>query len=385
MIPQTLLSSLSLLLSFFLGGDPALTPTPTWCLQTSNALEQLTSCLDNFKIQLDEFNAITYQIAQPTPYQREAWSETVTSLLHLDGNCSAIPVPDSLKGIYTVTTFTESSGAEYCIFVETSIVCKAYLKGWGYMVVPGTRSAISRDIHLSAPHPGYDLGTVQQATSVFKSTGARTLLVPGRERTAYHAPSDCILPTTSKTVYYMTDPAHSTAEPFFDANIAIYNWQHASGGCPSASCAFIQLHGKGASTYGHSPSREWYQDETDRPVKRLKTELSTAFPPWNISLPSDTACILTATKNVIGRHINGVPLPGVCNTPAQASDATGEFVHIEQAIVSRDPKYFDTWSRVLKDTFATSCADGMTMDPQTKLCVVTRVGGGPKYLVLSPA
>jgi hypothetical protein len=38
------------------------------------------------------------------------------------------------------------------------------------------------------------------------------------------------------------------AEPFFDAHKVIRMWQIENGGCPSLSCAYLQMHGKGPTT-----------------------------------------------------------------------------------------------------------------------------------------
>jgi len=38
-------------------------------------------------------------------------------------------------------------------------------------------------------------------------------------------------------------------EPFFDAFVTVAEWQKRQPeGCPSASCAFVQMHGKGPNT-----------------------------------------------------------------------------------------------------------------------------------------
>ncbi|ESK84568.1 hypothetical protein Moror_6091 [Moniliophthora roreri MCA 2997] len=42
------------------------------------------------------------------------------------------------------------------------------------------------------------------------------------------------------------------------------------------------------------------------PIRHLQQNLRTNFPEWNISLPTDSECDLTATTNVVGRYINGV-------------------------------------------------------------------------------
>jgi len=128
--------------------------------------------------------------------------------------------------------------------------------------VPAFRGAVSRSVHISAPHPGYDLGTVEQAAYVFENTGSKSLLVPGWMRTAFLQPSNGIVPASAKQDYYMIDPAHNNvcssilftnrpsliAGAFFDTSISIYDWQHKKDNCLSPTCGFVQFHGKGPST-----------------------------------------------------------------------------------------------------------------------------------------
>jgi hypothetical protein len=250
------------------------------------------------------------------------------------------------------------------------------------MIVPARRSSVSRNVHVSAPHPGYDLGTVEQAAAVYEATGANSLLVPGRTRTAFLENSACIAPTSPSQEYYKTDPGYNNEEPFFDANMAIRDWQYQThGGCPSSSCAFLQMHGKGLQTCSSvdvflssglgtsSASKRWYTDDTDRPIKRLQRHLQEQFPGRNVSLPADSTCILTATKNVIGRALNGVSTNAVCRSAATASTASGEFLHAEQASGLRTPENYNAWARAVRDTFEPSCAEGMVVDKNTNLCI----------------
>lgn len=250
------------------------------------------------------------------------------------------------------------------------------------MIVPERRAAVSRTIHISAPHPGFDVGTPSQAAYLFRATGAKSFLMAGRTRTAFLHPSPCIS-ATSQSGYYETDPAHNNREPFFDASLAIHSWQQRRG-CPSSTCAYIQMHGKGSSTcpldqvfisagLGHSPtSKAWYLDSNDRPVKRLKGHLQLTFPAWSVSLPPDSSCVLTATRNVVGRYINGVPEHSVCHTGADPTAVLGEFVHIEQDYLSRGAESYEMWSGALRRTFETTCAEGMSVDPDTGLCAFSR-------------
>ncbi|KAJ7900042.1 hypothetical protein B0H14DRAFT_2331450, partial [Mycena olivaceomarginata] len=323
-------------------------------------------CFDTYTVSEGYYSEQTYTAAQPTADQLSGWEDLIASLLSVDGNCTSVVVPEAIADIYDVSLFKDLAGPQYCVVSESTSIDGLYAKGWGLVVVPAAREAIMRDIHLAAPHPAYDLFTPEQAGALFKSTGARTLLIAGRSRTANPTPSDCVVPTSNTTVYYKTDGTHDVAEPFFSASKTIRNWQYANGGCPSQSCAFIQIHGKGANTcptdtmflsagIGRSSnSVAWYTDTVDRPVKRLKSELMKVFPTWNVSLPSDSACSLTATDNVFGRLVNGIPESLVCTKSSTADLATGGFIHAEQAKISRETSAYSGWTAALLAAFAPS-------------------------------
>ena len=117
-----------------------------------------------------------------------------------------------------------------------------------------------------------------------------------------------------------------------------------------------------------SASFAWYNDSTDLPVKRLRRNLSLFLESNRVSLPSDSPCILSATKNVIGRYLNGVDLGSVCKKDATSKTATGQFIHAEQSSAIRNPENYNAWSQAVLDTFDVVCAYGMVLDPTTKLC-----------------
>ncbi|KAG6916881.1 hypothetical protein DXG01_004790 [Tephrocybe rancida] len=332
------------------------------CIQSSS-FEEMVNCFDTYTVFKDIYTEQTYKEAQPTSSERAAWLSTITSLLDVDGNCLTTVVPPILKDIYRISQFNEASGASYCILSEITAYGIEYGKGWGIFITPATRAAVSRQIHLSAPHPSFDSGTPQQAGALFKSTGAKSLLIAGRSRLSFRIPSPCV-PSTPKTTYYITDPAHDKGEPFYDASRSIYKWQSDNGGCPTESCAFVQFHAKGPSTCrtdqifvsaglggNDAPSKAWYLDDVSRPAKRLTTQLRSAFPAWNVSTPTDSPCLLTATKNIVGRFLNGVDDGHVCTTNANASRVTGLFVHIEQSKISLAPEAHGAWTTALVDTF----------------------------------
>jgi len=106
-----------------------------------------------------------------------------------------------------------------------------------------------------------------------------------------------------------------------------------------------------ASPGNSNTSILWYTDSVDRPVKRMKSKVGLAFPSWTVRLPSDSLCDLTATQNVGGRYANHISIASVCTVGATASTATGEFVHIEQAIEARSSANYALWSEAVLNSF----------------------------------
>ncbi|PFH48784.1 hypothetical protein AMATHDRAFT_64610 [Amanita thiersii Skay4041] len=356
---------------------PSNTPTANQCFSTAKTLGDIVACHRGYVVRT--YTQETYDAAQPTDEQRNAWSIAVSSILNTDGNCTAVgdALPDPLKDIYNVFELTESSGS-FCVLAEqVAEGDKTYQKGWGLMVVPSTRGAVSRHVHIAAPFPRFALQTEEQSTVIFKGVGAKSLFIPGRQFRSYPQQSLCIL-STATTTYYKTDPVHDKDELFFDTYQQIINWQNANGGCPSASCAYVSLSGKGASSCkldqvfisaGLSESTGWYTEHEDYPAKRIQSNLVDEFPFWKISLPSDSNCDLVATKNIVGRMINGVNASDVCSEAASPESTLGQFVHIEQSMISRYKEFYSRWANAILKSFDPTCESGMVEDGATGLCV----------------
>ncbi|ESK84565.1 hypothetical protein Moror_6088 [Moniliophthora roreri MCA 2997] len=346
------------LTSFFFHSSANATPIPCFANSSITTLESLISCFDTFTVTEGFYSEETYAKAQPAPAESAAWIQAVRSMLNsASGDCTLITVPDILASSYTITPFLN----QYCVLHELDSSEGVYIKGWGLMVVPLASTTLTLpNVHISTPHPIFDLHTPQQAAALFAGAGVRSLLVSGRIRTALLNQTDCIHPSGNGTVYYKTDPAHDDKEPFVVASKEIYRYQHAKG-----EGVFIQMHGKGASScpqdtmflssgLGRSTSSlTWYTTSPGPtlPIRHLQQNLRTTFPEWNISLPTDSECDLTATTNVVGRYINGVEESRVCVEGATADSATGEFIHIEQAIVARGQEAYERWVNVLVETF----------------------------------
>ncbi|PFH48785.1 hypothetical protein AMATHDRAFT_149106 [Amanita thiersii Skay4041] len=354
------------------------------CFAQAVTLQDIISCHLKYVIRMASYTKESYSAAQPTKEQRHAWSTAVSSLLQVDSNntCASVSaaLPGALKDIYAIFELTEPSGRTFCVFAENVAEHNTkYDKGWGILVVPSTRSAVSRHVHVSAPHPIHDFDTEKQAAEVFRGIGAKSLFIPGRDRRAFLEVTPCV-PSMIRSKHFKTDPAYDKNETFFDTYRQIIHWQNQNGGCPSPSCAYVQFHGRNASTCRENqvfistglgedpPSLEWYTNNETYPVKRIKSQLAAAFPSWNVALPSDSACNLVATTNIGGRLINGVNESDICTEEASAEHTLGQFVHVEQSSMSRSPDYYEAWVQVFLASFETSCAGGTVRNNTTGLC-----------------
>ncbi|PFH48783.1 hypothetical protein AMATHDRAFT_5469 [Amanita thiersii Skay4041] len=367
------------------------------CFGNATTLYEVISCHILYVVQAN-YTEAAYDAAQPTTAQRSDWSSVVSSFLYTDGKCTAVAdmiQQTSLKSVYTVFDLTDNSGKaenSYCVLVEeVNDDDKEYSKGWGIMVVPSTKKAVSRFVHLSAPFPRFALETEEQAATVFGGIGAKSLYIPGRIFLAYTQPTSCI-PSPPK--YFKTDPIHDNNEMFLDTQAQIINWQNANGGCASSSCAYVQFDGKvfqpvrmirrsfqlawvrpvnmfsihGISNIVKDNSTGWYANHHGYPAERIVGNLATvwASQKWNVTLPLNSTCSRTSTTNIEGRLINGIDESEVCSQAA--TDATGAFVHIAQATEARLPDTYSTWVDVFLKSFNTNCIEGMLMNAETGLC-----------------
>ncbi|KAK2462206.1 hypothetical protein APHAL10511_005794 [Amanita phalloides] len=319
-----------------------------------------------------DFTEGQYKAGQPTSKQRDAWLDVILSLLNVKDKlaCSSVTVPDVLKGLYTVT---EVDSGKFCALVE--VVAgdqEKFSKGWGIFVVPTAPHGTSPKLHLSAPHPVFDLNVAEETTYVFEHTGAKSLYVPGRSSQAFKEKTDCI-PSTAKTTYYKTDATHDDREMMFETHLAIKVWQDdQGGGCRldsegRASCAYIEFFGKGKTTcpkediflsagLGREPdSLAWYKDHAHAhiPMYLLSSSIQKHFPSATVTTPAapGSTCDLTGAKNIIARLINNISEVEVCRAPATAKTATGFFVQIEQDLNHRKKENWKTWVSVFSEAF----------------------------------
>ena len=212
-------SFLTVLLSSFttLWGSAPIAPiNPSYQLQAQNPTSDISSLVAHHlsRTIIGNLTQRTYAASQPSDSQRAAWRQVVGDLLHVaDGRarCSDIGkyLPEELLGIYTVV---EVDLGKFCALAEVDGVGegdgKTYDKGWGLFVVPAPKNeGTSTNLHLSAPHPIYELNTAEQAAFVFKWTEAKSLYIPGRSYKAFLEETDCV-PSTKSEKYWKTDAVH---------------------------------------------------------------------------------------------------------------------------------------------------------------------------------
>lgn len=199
---------------------PCLTRTPHY-----TTIEDLIECLDGYTVPAGAFSQSTYILAQPQDpgvVHGEQWSWTVaiSNLLYGDYNCGPSVIPDAIRPYYRVDRFTEASGKSFCILSGKHYLVPGgyFQKGWGTVVVPATEEAVSRWIHISAPHPGRgagsDEGTPKYAAAAFKNTGAKSLLVAGRHRDALPYSDTVHACVEGGEHYSKTDSAHDNVGYF---------------------------------------------------------------------------------------------------------------------------------------------------------------------------
>ena len=69
-----------------------------------------------------------------------------------------------------------------------------------------------------------------------------------------------------------------------------------------------------------------------------------------VNSPMGSTCSLTATENIIGRLVNGVP-GDVCVASAYPPAVVGSFIHIEQDAGVRQQGSWEAWADAFSAAF----------------------------------
>ncbi|KAJ1555222.1 hypothetical protein HK096_006608 [Nowakowskiella sp. JEL0078] len=284
-------------------------------------LVALVSCLRPSFIQRDSLTLTSYEEAN---INTNVWANTVSSVL--ENGCSA-KVEDSISSDIEIREFYDKEVKRgFCLIVERA---EQYSRGYGIFAVP--IGASGPGVHIMAPHPIFDGDTT-------------------------------------------TDPTHNDKEPFSKAAKSIFDYNQSfpslfcnnrTANLTSVSCGYVQFHGKiscerdtvfistGYARSNHSnyqiygsgaPSEnEWFFTRFNQIANKTKPEN------WNITTPgTSSSCMLSGSSNIFGRLVNGVAPDMVCSEAADVSQASGQFVHIEQSEPARISRAYPFWINVFQ-------------------------------------
>ncbi len=292
--------------------EPAPPPEDPFLTTVSGDLKAL---VDAMSITGQDSNAF----AVPASVARDQFRYAFDSLLR--GNIQA--ARNGFEAIkLEVVHFYDAGGADFYLIREPE---GSTPRGWGlYAVNP----APLKNIALEVPHPVADQFTEGEATDFFLTMKAKALLIAGSHRCANVTSSGCSgttdVCTGSAAPYRISDASHSTQQLFEEAHEALIDFD--------ASLVAVALHGF-AETAGDPQA--FVSDGTDDPasatslVNQLKG-LLTSTTSCNDGSPGATLC---GTEDVQGRYANASA--NMCT--ADATSASGRFLHIEQSLDLRTP------------------------------------------------
>ncbi|MCA9554536.1 MAG: LruC domain-containing protein [Myxococcales bacterium] len=189
-----------------------------------------------------------------------------------------------------------------------------------------------RPVLIGAPHPNYEVGTLQQALQMFEVLPGRALMVSGTHRCASEATSECsgltAVCTDDDAPFRVSDMAHTTE--------SIYQTAHEVLADLYPEDWVVSLHGMGDEGVSLSDGTLAPLRETDALARVLQGFLQ-LFPAENITAcnpqpwaPVDTR--LCGTTNAQGRYLNGAA--DACSMASEQS--AGRFVHLEQSRAVRE-------------------------------------------------
>jgi len=242
----------------------------------------------------------------------------------LNGHCDFDLGPNLAPAMRVASFMDAERGKSYCVLLEVGDADGdgRVDRGWGTFIVD---ARASREVSHQAPHPLSDANTEIQAVELFAETDARSFLLCGAHRKA-NAARAC------DDSFQEADCAHDTGTPFFAISRAIAAFygerEHTQ----------IQWHGMGASScegvVAHVSEGLESGLVSGSGAVELIGDAMIENETWNVTIAGVGDCDLNATSNVEGRALNGVEDVNACT--AEASAASGAFVHVEQKAEARD-------------------------------------------------
>ncbi|MFQ5580650.1 MAG: PKD domain-containing protein [Nitrospiria bacterium] len=298
-------------------------------------LEELITCIESQMPTKD-----SEEFVVPTSTVQSDWRNVVDQML--DGNCDNIPLPVSLTGVYSVSTFNDTdNGQSYCVLMEVLDQDDSGKvdRGWGTFIV---NAHPYRELSIQVTHPKNDLNTPMQGIGVFKGSNSRSFLMAGSHRYANSITSTC------QASYEQADVAHNVENLFQPTVQELLEFY---GGTEGGVVA-IQFHGMGTSSCSGVDVHLTHGLNTppvagDKIVD-LKSNLLSYNPTWTVTVPGDSpSCDLVGSFNVQGRLLNNVAAGAVCTTAAVSY--SGSFIHIEQKSCCRNA---NDWINAINDTWS---------------------------------
>lgn len=201
-----------------------------------------------------------------------------------------------------------------------------------------------RPLVLEAPHPLYDMGTLEESVAIFTATNARALVASGTHRCASDRPSGCDGTADAcgtGAAVRESDMAHAVDSAFHAAHLAL------AAAYPEDW--FVGVHGFEGPGASVSNGTNDPVAPTSRAARlavalheRFGADVTTCNDFGGASITTEER--VCGTTDVQGRALNESPLE--CTTAA--TTATDRFAHIEQAPEYRPERAADVAAAILE-------------------------------------
>jgi hypothetical protein len=286
---------------------------------------------------------------QPNSASRALWREIIDHILvgeHADAHTKA------LTRNYQVVLFTDTADPDSTVHVVLERTPESTSRYWGTFVF--NTSPLRPHLVIQSPHPRYDLNTGYQSIRIYQHAEARAFFISGTHRCNGLTDSPCDGATSvcggGSQPYRYSDQAHVVLATFQITTDAMLNHD--------PELLVVQPHGFGQG-----------EDDPDL-IMSNGTRIAPTGTDHVVAIrdaiqaidPGLTAKVghvdlswtrLLGTTNTQGRLVNSSPDP--CETAA--TSATGQFVHVEQALTGlRDTP--QNWMKL-----AQAIADAVPAEP----------------------